>query len=64
MPLSTATAGPRALLAYVLCLKAGGLLPGRIALPEFIRQNNQEHIDALQHAHETSAGTGVSVCWL
>src|SRR5262249_51564875 len=48
----------RAACYYVLCVKSGGLLPGQTILPELIRQNRQEHIDALQHAHETFAATG------
>jgi Fic family protein len=48
----------RAACYYVLCVKAGGLLPGQTILPELIRQNRQEHIDALQHAHNTFAESG------
>jgi hypothetical protein len=48
----------RAACYYVLCVKSGGLLPGQTILPELIRQNRQEHIDALQHAHESFAATG------
>lgn len=48
----------RAACYYVLCVKAGGLLPGQTILPELIRQNRQEHIDALQHAHASFAASG------
>ena len=48
----------RASCYFVLCVKSGGLLPGQTILPELIRRNRQEHIDALQHAHETFAATG------
>jgi fido (protein-threonine AMPylation protein) len=48
----------RAACYYALCLKAGGLLQGQTILPELIRQNRQEHVDALQHAHNTFAATG------
>jgi Fic family protein len=48
----------RASCYFVLCVKAGGLLPGQTILPELIRRNRQEHIDALQHAHETFAASG------
>ena len=48
----------RAACYYVLCVKAGGLLPGQTILPELIRQNRDEHIDALQHAQDSSAATG------
>ena len=48
----------RAACYYVLCVKAGGLLRGQTILPELIRQNRQEHVNALQHGHETFAATG------
>lgn len=48
----------RAACYYVLCVKAGGLLEGDTILPELIRKNRQEHIVALQHAHELFAATG------
>ena len=48
----------RAACYFVLCLKAGNLLPGETILPELIRLNRDEHIIALQHAHETFAQTG------
>jgi fido (protein-threonine AMPylation protein) len=48
----------RAACYYVLCVKSGGLLRGQTILPELIRQNRQEHVDALQHAHTTYAATG------
>ena len=48
----------RAACYYVLCVKAGGLLEGDTILPELIRKNRQEHIVALQHAHESFAATG------
>lgn len=40
---------------FVLCLKAGGWLSGETILPELIRQNRQEYVDALQRAHDTFA---------
>ena len=48
----------RAACYYVLCVKSGGLLPGQTILPELIRQNREEHIAALQHAHMSFAETG------
>jgi Fic family protein len=47
----------RAASYFVLCLKSGGWLPGQTILPELIRQNRQEYVDALQVGHNTfSAG--------
>jgi prophage maintenance system killer protein len=48
----------RAACYFVLCVRSGGPLQGQTILPELIRQNRQEHIDALQHAHEVFAKTG------
>lgn len=49
----------RAASYFVLCLKTGGWLSGAPILPELIRQNRDEHIVALQHAHDTFAQTGI-----
>lgn len=38
----------RALCYFVVCVKAGGLLKGEIALPELIRQNRDEYIELLK----------------
>ena len=43
----------RAVCYFVLCLKAGGWLVGVKILPELIRQNHQEYVDALQIGHDT-----------
>jgi Fic family protein len=43
----------RAVCYFVLCLKAGGWLIGVEILPELIRQNHQEYVDALQIGHDT-----------
>lgn len=48
----------RAACYFALCLKSGGLLRGNIILPELIRQNRDEHIEALQVAHDSFAQTG------
>ena len=48
----------RAACYYVLCVRSGGLLQGQTILPELIRQNRQEHVDALQQAHNTFGATG------
>jgi hypothetical protein len=37
----------RAACYYVLCVKAGGLLPGAVILPELIRRNRDEYCKAL-----------------
>jgi hypothetical protein len=49
----------RASCYYVLCVKAGGLLPGTTILPELIKQNHQEYVDALQEGHN-SGGTNLA----
>ena len=43
----------RATSYFVLCLKAGGLLPGDTILPELIRRNRDEYCAALQKSHES-----------
>ena len=48
----------RASCYFVLCLKAGALLRGQTILPELIRLNREEHVDALQHAHVSFAQNG------
>lgn len=48
----------RAACYFVLCIKAGGWLPGDTILPELLRQNRQEYVDALQAAHTSFAATG------
>jgi Fic family protein len=45
----------RATCYFVLCVAAGGLLPGTRILPELIRQNRQEYCDALQLGHDSFA---------
>jgi Fic family protein len=45
----------RASCYYVLCVKAGNLLPGTTILPELIKQNPQEYIDTLQAGHDSLA---------
>ncbi|PPQ19874.1 hypothetical protein CV770_07720 [Bradyrhizobium sp. AC87j1] len=43
----------RATCYFVLCVAAGGLLPGTKILPELIRQNRPEYCDALQLGHDS-----------
>jgi Fic family protein len=43
----------RATCYFVLCIAAGGLLPGTKILPELIRQNRQQYCDALQLGHDS-----------
>ncbi len=38
----------RAAAYYVLCVKSGGWLPGKIILPELLRSNREKYIAALQ----------------
>jgi Fic family protein len=40
----------RAICYFVLCVKAGGWLPGTTILPELIRQNHGGYVAALQAA--------------
>lgn len=42
----------RAASYFVLCVKAGGWLRGKIILPELIRQHRPEYVAALKHADE------------
>lgn len=51
----------RAASYFVLCVKAGGWIPGEPILPELIRLNRTEYVDALQHAHQTFAGGGLDL---
>lgn len=48
----------RAASYFVLCLKLGGWPKGTTILPELIRQNRDEHCEALQKAHDAFAATG------
>ena len=45
----------RATCYFVLCVAAGGLLPGTKVLPELIRQNRKDYCDALQLGHDSFA---------
>ena len=50
----------RACCYFVLCVKAGGLLPGRKILPQLLQENRDQYIDALKqadtmHANQLSA---------
>jgi Fic/DOC family protein len=47
----------RATCYFVLCLKAGGWLPGAPILPELIRQHHDEYVAALKKA-DSSLATG------
>ncbi|HUA99149.1 MAG TPA: hypothetical protein VMA34_12535, partial [Terracidiphilus sp.] len=40
----------RAACYYLLCMKAGGLLPGSKIVPERIRENRARYCDALEAA--------------
>lgn len=40
----------RACCYFVLCVKAGGILPGRKILPQLLQENREQYIDALRHA--------------
>lgn len=42
----------RATCLYIICLKAGGWLPGKYILPELIKKNRAEYVDALKDADQ------------
>lgn len=42
----------RAASYYVLCVAAGGWLPGSVILPELLRQNRPEYVEALRIADQ------------
>ena len=43
----------RAVCYFILCVKAGGRLPGRVALPQLLRETKrQEYVDALKRADQ------------
>lgn len=45
----------RATSYFVLCMKTGGWLKGDVILPELIRQNRAEHVEALRLADQSYA---------
>ena len=45
----------------MLCVKSGGWIPGEPILPELIRQNRNEYVSALQHAHRTFDAGGLDL---
>ncbi|MPS30528.1 MAG: cell filamentation protein Fic [Alcaligenaceae bacterium] len=47
----------RAACYFVLCVKAGGWLPGNRILPELLRENRDEYVEALRAA-DASLATG------
>lgn len=50
----------RAAAYFVLCLKAGGTLPGSKTLPELICDNRQEYVDALKVADMSARKGGAA----
>ncbi len=42
----------RAVCYFILCVKAGGLLPGETTLPELLRQNRDSYTGALREADQ------------
>lgn len=46
---------------YVLCLKAGGWLPGAPILPELIRQNRPTYVSALKAVDASSGQNGMNL---
>lgn len=51
----------RAAAYCVLCLRSGGLLPGQPILPELLRQNRDEYVQALQTADASLANGPVDL---
>jgi fido (protein-threonine AMPylation protein) len=51
----------RAAAYFVLCVKAGGWLPGEPILPELIRQNRDHYVTCLRHAHASFANGAVDL---
>lgn len=49
----------RAAAYYILCLSAGTWLPGEVILPELLRRNRGEYVEALRHADKIYHDTGV-----
>jgi len=45
----------RAASYFILCLRAGGWLPGTTILPELLRRNRDRYVQALQHADRSAA---------
>ena len=48
----------RAACYFVLCLKMGRFPKGKITLPQLLKQNRPEYVDALQKAHDGFNATG------
>jgi len=48
----------RAAAYYILCVSAGHWLPGEMILPELLRKNRDEYVEALKKADETFHQTG------
>jgi len=51
----------RAASYFVLCVKAGGWLPGEVILPELLRQNREEYVAALAVADQSSSSGTVDL---
>jgi len=45
----------RAACYFVLCVRAGGWLPGKVILPELLRRDRDEYVAALQEADKSYA---------
>ena len=56
----------RALCYYVVCVKHGSALPGSPILPELLRRNRQEYVQALRSIDQSvrEARTGTVADWL
>ena len=48
----------RAACYFVLCLKLGGWLPGKVILPELIRRNRDKYVSVLKEVDAAMIATG------
>lgn len=51
----------RAACYFVLCLHLGRLLPGKVILPELIKQNRDEYVHALTHCDQSVTNGGLDL---
>jgi len=45
---------------FVVCVSAGGWLPGTKILPELLKEQRTEYVNRLRHADETAVNTGIA----
>jgi Fic family protein len=54
----------RAASYFVLCVKAGGWLPGDVILPELLKRNRNEYVQALKAADQSAQAGEVDLAQL